>query len=48
MGTIGDIADPTYSEPVVRAWNQKVKQADAFVVVTPEYNHSVPGESPHE
>ena len=43
-GTIGDIADPTYSEPIVRAWNQKVKQADAFVVVTPEYNHSIPGE----
>jgi NAD(P)H-dependent FMN reductase len=41
-GTIGDIADPTYSEPIVRAWNQKVKQADAFVVVTPEYNHSIP------
>src|SRR5271169_6058226 len=36
-GTIGDIADPTYSEPIVRAWNQKVKQADAFVVVTPEH-----------
>jgi NAD(P)H-dependent FMN reductase len=41
-GTIGDIADPTYSEPIVRAWNQKVKQADAFVVITPEYNHSIP------
>ena len=32
-----------YSEPIVRAWNQKVKQADAFIVVTPEYNHSIPG-----
>jgi NAD(P)H-dependent FMN reductase len=41
-GTIGDIADPTYSQPVVRAWNKKVKQADAFIVVTPEYNHSIP------
>jgi NAD(P)H-dependent FMN reductase len=41
-GTIGDLADPTYSEPLVRAWNQKVKQADAFIVVTPEYNHSIP------
>ena len=41
-GTLGDINDPTYSEPLVRAWNQKVKQADAFVVVTPEYNHSIP------
>jgi len=42
MGTIGDISAPTYSEPIVQAWNKKVKQADAFIVVTPEYNHSVP------
>jgi len=42
-GTIGDLSDPTYSEPIVRAWNTKVKQADAFIVVTPEYNHSIPG-----
>ena len=42
-GTIGDINDPTFSEPIVRAWNKKVKQADAFIVVTPEYNHSIPG-----
>ena len=43
QGTIGDIGDPTYSDPIVRAWNQKVKQSDAFIVVTPEYNHSIPG-----
>jgi len=43
QGTIGDISDPTYSDPIVRAWNQKVKQSDAFIVVTPEYNHSIPG-----
>ncbi len=42
-GTIGDLNDPTYSEPLVRAWNDKVKRADAFIVITPEYNHSVPG-----
>jgi len=42
-GTIGDINDPAYSEPIVQAWNKKVKQADAFIVVTPEYNHSIPG-----
>ncbi len=41
-GTIGDISDPTYSEPIVRAWNKTVKQADAFIVVTPEYNHGIP------
>jgi NAD(P)H-dependent FMN reductase len=43
MGTIGDISDPTYSEPIVKAWNNKIKEADAFIVVTPEYNHSLPG-----
>lgn len=43
FGTIGDFSDPTYSEPIVRAWNRKVKESDAFLVVTPEYNHSVPG-----
>jgi NAD(P)H-dependent FMN reductase len=41
-GTIGDLNDPTYSEPILQAWNKKVKQADAFIVVTPEYNHSIP------
>ena len=43
FGTIGDFSDPTYSEPLVKAWNNKIKGADAYVVVTPEYNHSVPG-----
>ena len=43
FGTIGDFSDPTYSEPVVKAWNAKIKGADAFVIVTPDYNHSVPG-----
>jgi NAD(P)H-dependent FMN reductase len=43
FGTIGDLSDPTYSEPLVKAWNDKIKSADAYVIVTPEYNHSVPG-----
>ena len=43
FGTIGDINDPTYSEPLVKAWNQKIKSADAFIIVTAEYNHSIPG-----
>jgi NAD(P)H-dependent FMN reductase len=43
FGTIGDLNDPTYSDPAVKAWNNKVKEADAFIVITPEYNHSVPG-----
>ncbi len=41
--TIGDRSDPTYSDPVVREWNRKIKSGDAFVFLTPEYNHSVPG-----
>jgi NAD(P)H-dependent FMN reductase len=43
LDTIGDFNDPTYSAPVVRRWNHKVKAADAYLVITPEYNHSVPG-----
>jgi NAD(P)H-dependent FMN reductase len=41
-GTIGDFSDPTYSEPLVKAWNKKINEADAYIVVTPEYNHSLP------
>lgn len=43
MGSIGDFADPTYSDPIVRKWNQTLKEADALLVVTPEYLHSIPG-----
>jgi NAD(P)H-dependent FMN reductase len=43
FGTVGDFNDPTYSHPIVKQWNQKIKQADAYLVITPEYNHSVPG-----
>ena len=42
-GSIGDRNDPTYSDPVVRRWNQTVKAADAFLIITPEYLHSLPG-----
>ena len=41
--TIGDFADPTYSDPIVRRWNRKQREADAFMFVTAEYNHSIPG-----
>jgi NAD(P)H-dependent FMN reductase len=44
FGSIGDINDPTYSDPIVKAWNNKVKEHDAFIILTAEYNHSVPGE----
>lgn len=43
LDTIGDFNDPTYSDPAVKRWNQKIKEADAYLVITPEYNHSVPG-----
>jgi NAD(P)H-dependent FMN reductase len=43
LGTIGDRNDPTYSDPIVRRWNRKIKEADAFMIITPEYLHSIPG-----
>lgn len=42
LKTLGDFANPTYSEPIVKRWNQKIAEAAAYVFVTPEYNHSVP------
>ena len=42
--TVGDFADPTYSDPLVKRWNQTIKSGDAFLFLTAEYNHSVPGE----
>ena len=42
--TVGDFGDPTFSQPIVRDWNRKLAEADAYVFVTTEYNHSVPGE----
>jgi NAD(P)H-dependent FMN reductase len=44
MGSIGDPRDPQYSAEIVRRWNRKIAEADAYVIITPEYNHSVPGE----
>jgi NAD(P)H-dependent FMN reductase len=43
MGSIGDFSDPTYSEPIVRKWNLTMKEADALLIVTAEYLHSIPG-----
>jgi NAD(P)H-dependent FMN reductase len=42
-GSIGDFSDPAYSAPIVKRWNAKITGADAYLFVTPEYNHSVPG-----
>jgi len=43
-GSIGDPRNPSYSDEIVRRWNRKIAEADAYVIITPEYNHSVPGE----
>jgi NAD(P)H-dependent FMN reductase len=41
--SIGDIRDPSYSDPIVKRWNAKIAEADAYVMITPEYNHSISG-----
>ena len=43
FATVGDLKNPTYSQPIVKQWNQKLAAADAFLFITPEYNHSIPG-----
>lgn len=43
LHSVGDPADPTYSSPAVRRWNRTIADGDAFLFVTPEYNHSIPG-----
>ena len=40
--TVGDPRNPTYSDPVVKRWNQRIAEGDAYLFITPEYNHSVP------
>jgi NAD(P)H-dependent FMN reductase len=42
FATIGDFANPTFSSPRVKEWNTKIAEGDAYVFMTPEYNHSVP------
>jgi NAD(P)H-dependent FMN reductase len=32
-----------YSQPHTQAWAEKIASLDGFVIVTPEYNRSVPG-----
>jgi NAD(P)H-dependent FMN reductase len=43
LATVGDFKNPTYSQPLVKKWNQKIAEGDAFLFVTSEYNHSIPG-----
>ncbi len=32
-----------YTEPTARAWVERVAASETFIIVTPEYNHSIPG-----
>jgi NAD(P)H-dependent FMN reductase len=41
--TVGDFSNPTYSDAQVKRWNTKIKEADAYLIITPEYNHSIAG-----
>ena len=43
FGTLGNPQDPTYSEPIVKQWNQKIKEGEAYLFVTAEYNHGMLG-----
>lgn len=42
-GSIGDPLNPTYSEPIIKTWNNKIREAEAIVILTPEYLHGMPG-----
>lgn len=37
------MSNKTYDDPRVQAWSDKIDSFSAFVFVTPEYNHGVPG-----
>lgn len=41
--TLPGMANKKYDDPAVTAWSQAVDACDAFVFVTAEYNHGVPG-----
>ncbi len=32
-----------YTHPVVQRWTAQIGEADAFIFVSPEYNHGIPG-----
>lgn len=37
-GSPSMVKDGAYPDPAVRKWADKIREADAFIVVTPEYN----------
>src|SRR5688500_13183302 len=36
------LAKDQYSNPVVVKWRDKIREADGFIICTPEYNHGYP------
>jgi NAD(P)H-dependent FMN reductase len=42
LATVGDPRTPAFSAPVVKQWNSKIAEGDAYLFITPEYNHSIP------
>ena len=42
IATVRDFNNPTYSDSIVRRWNDKIGEADGYIIVTPEYNHGIP------
>lgn len=36
------LAKDQYANPVVAAWRDKIREADGFIICTPEYNHGYP------
>lgn len=38
----GAIKDGNYQDSLAREWGERVRKADAFLILTPEYNHSYP------
>jgi NAD(P)H-dependent FMN reductase len=41
FATVGDPRNPAYSDPAVGRWNQRIAESNAYLFITPEYNHSV-------
>jgi NAD(P)H-dependent FMN reductase len=42
FATVGDPANPVFSVPAVKRRNEKIAEGDAYLFITPEYNHCVP------
>ena len=36
------LAKDQYSNPIVMKWRDKIREADGFIICSPEYNHGYP------